>query len=233
MTLVWIGAGLAGLCLYLYAMHRLHRWREARVLRPHASGPRGEEPESSKRAPLSVARIGELRWNAARESYDSEPVALATLGGATCQVRFVGYDEDPSPAEFHRAIAAFLALGPDALTTAEPYVRAYAAEEVDDDFEWDEAAGELAARTREPPQDIWSAASFSMVTVERRHHGDRAVYVVVWGGCDWEEEHGLLLTFKEGAALSRVSSCDGHVTWADACDDESLEGVIYQPIGSP
>lgn len=37
-------------------------------------------------------------------------------------------------------------------------------------------------------------------------------------GCEWEEEHGLQLVFKEGKKLTRISGYDGHITAADAYD---------------
>lgn len=45
--------------------------------------------------------------------------------------------------------------------------------------------------------------------------------------CDWEPEHGLCLVFIDGERLGRVSSYDGHRTWAHAYADRSLLDVIY------
>ena len=34
--------------------------------------------------------------------------------------------------------------------------------------------------------------------------------------CEWEQEHGLQLVFRQGKKLTRVSDQDGHLTKADA-----------------
>ena len=64
--------------------------------------------------------------------------------------------------------------------------------------------------------------------VSRRPYGDRAAYVSLECGCDWEEEHGLQIVFKEGLHVNMVGQYDGHLTNADAYGDGRLENVIYR-----
>jgi hypothetical protein len=65
-------------------------------------------------------------------------------------------------------------------------------------------------------REIWKFVRPSRVYVKRRDWGDKAVYVQVSCGCDWEDEHGLQLVFRQGKKITRVSACDGHLTDADA-----------------
>lgn len=44
--------------------------------------------------------------------------------------------------------------------------------------------------------------------------------------CDWEEEHGLQLVFRQGKKLTRISDQDGHLTEADAYDKPDEEDEL-------
>jgi len=46
------------------------------------------------------------------------------------------------------------------------------------------------------------------------------------GGCDWETEHGILISFKNGNNLAKVGSY-GHVNNSDAYADRSMDKYIY------
>ena len=48
--------------------------------------------------------------------------------------------------------------------------------------------------------------------------------------CDWEEEHGLQIVFKNGLTINKIGPYDGHCTNSDAYDDESLEDIIYPQL---
>ena len=52
-------------------------------------------------------------------------------------------------------------------------------------------------------------------------------YVVVEANCDWEEEHGLMLVWKDGKRLTKVGGYDGHLSNVWAYDDDTLENVVY------
>jgi hypothetical protein len=56
----------------------------------------------------------------------------------------------------------------------------------------------------------------SEIYVTRRPKNDQDIYIQIACECDWEEEHGLQLVFRQGKKLTRVSSQDGHITEADA-----------------
>ncbi len=51
-------------------------------------------------------------------------------------------------------------------------------------------------------------------------------YCQFTGGCDWEMEHGISISFKNGKNLARVGSY-GHVSNSDAYADKSMDKYIY------
>jgi len=66
------------------------------------------------------------------------------------------------------------------------------------------------------PDEVWKFAHFSQITLTRRPYKEKDMYLVITGNCDWEQEHGIQLVFRQGKKLTRVSSQDGHITEADA-----------------
>ena len=68
------------------------------------------------------------------------------------------------------------------------------------------------------PTEIWNFIEPTEIYISRRHRRDNDIYVQVSCECDWEEEHGLQLVFKQGKQLTRISDQDGHLTEADAYD---------------
>lgn len=63
------------------------------------------------------------------------------------------------------------------------------------------------------------------------------MYVAVDCRCDWEEEHGLQLVFRQGRMLTRVSDQDGHLTEAHAYgrvdEPDALMAKYYTAFGRP
>jgi hypothetical protein len=64
--------------------------------------------------------------------------------------------------------------------------------------------------------EIWKFIHPSEIYVTRRHYKEQDMYVQIACGCDWEQEHGLQLVFRQGKKLTRISDQDGHLTEADA-----------------
>ncbi len=46
----------------------------------------------------------------------------------------------------------------------------------------------------------------------KEDQNDNLIYIQIAAECDWEEEHGLQIIYKNGNQLSRVSEQDGHLT---------------------
>lgn len=66
--------------------------------------------------------------------------------------------------------------------------------------------------------EIWKFIHPSEIYVTRRPYKEQDIYVFVACECDWEQEHGLQLVFRQGKKLTRISDQDGHLTEADAYD---------------
>ena len=65
-------------------------------------------------------------------------------------------------------------------------------------------------------KEIWNFIRPTEIYVKRRPYNDRDIYLMLSCECDWEQEHGLQLVFRQGKKLTRISSQDGHLTEADA-----------------
>lgn len=90
-----------------------------------------------------------------------------------------------------------------------------------EEIEFDEADEPL--RQIKDKNDIWNFVYPDEISVQRRPYNDKDIYVVVGCNCDWEQEHGLQLVFRQGKKLTRISDIDGHLTDADAYDTSDEE----------
>jgi hypothetical protein len=106
------------------------------------------------------------------------------------------------------ALAAFLTLGPADRRAAGPRIIANCHEYIDavGEQEWNVAM----ARCNDPLR-IWDFVHPRNVYVQWDEES-RRVFVTLACECDWEEEHGLQLVYREGKTLTRVSEQDGHLT---------------------
>ncbi len=74
--------------------------------------------------------------------------------------------------------------------------------------------------------DIWHYVTFNEIYVERRLWSDKDMYVSVKCNCEWEEEHGLQIVFRQGKMVTRISGIDGHITEADAYGKDDNEDFL-------
>lgn len=88
----------------------------------------------------------------------------------------------------------------------------------------DEADDDLRAITDE--NEIWKFVQPTEIYVTRRLYEDEDLYVQVACACDWDQEHGLQLVFRQGKKLTRVSGQDGHLTEADAYGKPDSEDLL-------
>lgn len=76
--------------------------------------------------------------------------------------------------------------------------------------------------------DVWKHLDLSELLIMRRQYGNKKIYAQFAGSCDWEEEHGLTVSYLEGRILARVSQHDGHLTYCDAYavpeSDDKIDG---------
>ncbi|QSW89052.1 hypothetical protein J0383_22805 [Flavobacterium endoglycinae] len=83
-----------------------------------------------------------------------------------------------------------------------------------DSVEFDEADEPL--REIKDKNEIWNFIYPDGIHVSRRTYNDKDIYISIVCECEWEQEHGLQLVFRQGKKLTRISDQDGHLTEADA-----------------
>jgi hypothetical protein len=74
--------------------------------------------------------------------------------------------------------------------------------------------------------EIWKFIQPTEIYVTRRPYKEQDIYVLIVCECDWEQEHGLQLVFRQGKQLTRISEQDGHITEADAYDKPDEEDEL-------
>lgn len=74
--------------------------------------------------------------------------------------------------------------------------------------------------------EIWEFIQPTEIYITRRPYKEQDIYVQVACECDWEQEHGLQLVFRQGKKLTRISEQDGHLTEADAYDKSDEEDEL-------
>jgi hypothetical protein len=161
---------------------------------------------------MNIQTIGELRSHPNVPNWlMSSPIAIPYFDGLPLAFILDGL-EDSDEDETTYAIKSFLSLRPKDRLAASPYLyKNYLriAGLVDED--------DLGCRI-DSDAEVWSHVRPSEVFVSRRQRRDRAIYVWITAGCDWEPEHGLQIVYRRGTELSRVSDQDGHLTHSDAYD---------------
>ncbi len=173
------------------------------------------------RAVMQVPGLGDVTKDARFGWYYSQPIAVPMFGGKLCRIVLEGYDDERKE-EFHAADANFLSGTPAVLREAdEPLFRYYK------DFEeWWLQDDKPAIKSTD---EVWQHVQLgSEPMVSRRSYGDKGIYISVECGCDWEQEHGLQLVFKNGLRINKLGGYDGHLTNSDAFANDSLEEVIYR-----
>jgi hypothetical protein len=92
--------------------------------------------------------------------------------------------------------------------------------------EWDNNNIQAQLDNFQNINEIWTLVNPSEIYLNRRDRKDKDIYLVVSCGCDWEEEHGLQLVFRQGKKLTRISGHDGHITESDAYDTPDDEDLL-------
>lgn len=93
-----------------------------------------------------------------------------------------------------------------------------------DEVGYDEA--DDAIRNIKDKDEIWKFIYPSEIYLTRRPYKEQDIYVFVACECEWEQEHGLQLVFRQGKKLTRISDQDGHLTEADAYDKPDEEDEL-------
>ena len=175
---------------------------------------------------MNIPGLGEVAQDNNGTVSHKEPIPVPMFGGQPCWFMLEDYGDDPNTEEFHAAIANFLAADNFALKAAEPQIYHYYQDFTDHVWEPDDEE----RITIDSPADVWAHIQLGSEIYVSRRDEDKGIYFSLECNCDWEEEHGLQIVFKNGTAVNKVGSFDGHLTNSDAYADDSLENVVYRPL---
>lgn len=153
-------------------------------------------------------------------------VPLPWFGGAEVELYF---EEEDEFLDYVDPILRFLSLGEADRPAATPHVFAYFKDFADDvEPEWiEDGMAALTAPTEEIWRFVYPTTLIGQTAGDVHDPASECRYVMVEGNCGWEQEHGIMLAWREGIELARVSSFDGHATNAHAYDDPARDAFIY------
>ena len=164
----------------------------------------------------NVTKDNQLGW-----LYSGE-IKLSILNGFGKLV-LDGYEKDSKRSDFIKAVKNFMSLDSNFLKCVEIELFQY--------YEDTIVLSGLEDGEYVPIDsldDVWNHVRLGKEPiVSRRHHGDKGIYISLECECDWEEEHGLQIVFKNGNVINKLGSYDGHLTNSDAYAKKELEDVIY------
>ena len=177
--------------------------------------------------------LGELIQNKEFDDWwESLPIEIPFFSGKEIKVIFSGYKPEKDKSflsEAERVLNNFLKKGEvDRYKLTSDVYKDF--QEFIDDVGLEYLGEEIQKiKTKE---EIWNFVYPTCIYIIRRNRRDRDLYLEITCECDWEPEHGLLLVFRQGKSLTRVSHQDGHLTDADAFDKADSEDLLlsrYEP----
>lgn len=172
---------------------------------------------------MLVPGLGELGEEDALGWLYSPDIAIGVLGGKLCSIVLEEYAADPEKEAFHIAIANVLDCPQIILKEAERYIYQYYLDAVSLMESNDDGYVSIGTAT-----EVWAHIRLcEEALVTRRVFGDHGIYASLICDCGWEPEHGLQIVLRNGNQLCKIGKFDGHLTNADAFDDERLEQVVY------
>lgn len=172
---------------------------------------------------IKVPILGELIRDQFDDWLRSKPVSVNVLGGGQFEFILENYENDKNKEEFHEAIKNFLSIDEAELRKAQDDIYKYYKDifaQLTPDDDW---YVEIAR-----PEDVWKHIDFvNTPIVSRRPYGDERIYISLECSCNWEQEHGLQIVFKQGLYVNKIGPVDGHLTNSDAYADDRLENIVY------
>jgi len=146
--------------------------------------------------------------------WNSEGVPIPFFNNLRLPITYTGFTPEEAPrfiAEADEALKHFLKLAvPDRIRASDIVYR-----NCMESLDLAEPGDQQKFRNVEE-HDIWKHVFPKEIYLMRRPYRQHDMYVQVSCECDWEQEHGLQLVFRQGRKLTRVSGHDGHLTEADA-----------------
>ncbi|MCU0449849.1 MAG: hypothetical protein MUC97_08400 [Bernardetiaceae bacterium] len=157
--------------------------------------------------------IGQLKPEAGLyDWWKSDQVEIPFFDNKKLTIAFAGCDPERDPTfieEADRALTNFFKL-----TSKDRQAISGLVEQHCQDFLKEIGEEELVRITN--PNEIWDFVYPTEIFLKRRPNRDQDIYLVIACECEWEEEHGLQLVFRQGKQLTRLSAQDGHLTEANA-----------------
>jgi hypothetical protein len=148
--------------------------------------------------------------------WKSEPFKIPFFDNQKLPIIFTGFEPENDRTfivEADKALTHFLKLTSDDRKTISELAYKNCMDFLDA-VDFDEADEPL--RQIKDKNQIWNFIHPTEIYVTRRPYQEPNMYVQVACECDWEQEHGLQLVFRQGKKLTRISDQDGHLTEADA-----------------
>lgn len=182
---------------------KLLYWLGLSSVKPATTDSRRDEILSRPMAIDSVKGVGALhRDTTLPEWLCSQPVKVDLLDGKLLPFIFEE-EEDVDLAALIRpiesAVENFLRLSPDSREELTELIYANYQEILD--------VSTLQPLPMRSKSDVWKYVYPDRVFV-KQHPDDKNIYVVVTGDCEWEQEHGLQMVFRDGEKISSVSDVD-------------------------
>ena len=170
---------------------------------------------------MEIPGLGKVIKDETLGWYVSEPILVPVLGGNACRIQVDGFDEDANKNDFCVAIANFLSIGPEVLQAATPFIFQYY-EDCNPHNEED-----LGLST---PDQVWKHIRLgNEPSFSRNWQVDNKIYVSLDCNCDWEEEHGLQIVFRNGFFVNKVGPYDGILTNLKVKDKSGRNDLPYVP----
>jgi hypothetical protein len=148
------------------------------------------------------------------------------FGGTEVELLF---EDEADLLHFADAIRNLLSLTPADRSAETRHAWAYFKDFTDDvGFEWVDAGMEELPSGSE---DIWNfvfpTALYAEESWDIGTRDSMRQFVVLEANCGWEAEHGLLMSWRDGKKLVKLSGYDGHATNGHAYNDMSKDAFVY------
>ena len=170
---------------------------------------------------METQTLGKLLFDSTEEIFKSSRIKVPVLKNAECTFVFDELEDEAKefPKPFEAAVSNFLSLPAGWLDCLTDHLWEYY-QDVCDSVDSDD----IPSLSKPELLDRIQIGSDVSVTWDC---DENDVYVSLESDCDWEIEHGLQITLKNGNQLAKVGPYDGHVTNSDAYDDDAFRDVIY------
>lgn len=160
---------------------------------------------------------------------DNSKVPLPYFDGKEVELFF---EDEEELLYFADIIRRFLTLTPADRRSDTQHAYAYFKDFTDDvGFEWvDPGLKHLESNSDEIWRFVEPTTLGAMESWDVGAKAPKRQYVVLEGNCGWEIEHGILMSWRDGAEMVKLSGYDGHATNGHAYDDLSKDRYIYHSL---